>query len=456
MVLDRATPTATTASGFSILLLRLILHPSIQLLLLFSQGSYSFPMQSVPTTDPLILPSSHEYSLVGRSRAGDGTTFIIPELRWMFDCGSYINASVKGSRIPNVIFLTHTHSDHIFTVAQICYSRQLEDSIKKRKRPLPIYLPADAVPYVCNYLKSYSEMITMGGQDETVRDDDNNNEQNYELIGVVPNQELSIKQGGKEFLVKVLECVHRVSCVGYSIFEYQQKLKEEYRGLAGKDIGALKKSGIQITSKVQHPILCYLGDTTVDVFHRHPEILQEHTVIVVECTFLDDDVTIIANAKRTKHMHWNDLKSIVVMNKTDESNNEDDYNRANSDGNNANNNTILFVLIHFSLRYPVLHLRSFFNTYTNVHPMIVQSELQHEWDLSLDKLDKEKKKRNSKQQQYTSASYDDDDNNDNNHINISIINGHLPPSCNCFACKNHSAARNTKNQQQPEQQTIAK
>ena len=445
-VVVSAAITATTATRLSILRLRLTLHLPILLLLLLRppRCAYSFPMQSVPTTDPLILPSSHEYSLVGRSRAGDGTTFIIPELRWMFDCGSYVNASIKGSRIPNVIFLTHTHSDHIFTVAQICYSRQLEEATKKRKRPLPIYLPADAVPFVSNYLKSYNDMITMGGQDETVDTSSNNEEENYELIGVVPNQEITIQQNGKEFLIKVVECVHRVSCVGYSIFEHQHKLKEEYRGLAGKDIGALKKSGIHITSKEQHPILCYLGDTTIDVFNVHPEILQEHTVIVVECTFLDDDDTIIANAKRTKHMHWNDLKSIVV----------DSNNSAYS--NNNNSTDILFVLIHFSLRYPVLHLRNFFKTYTNVHPMIVQSELQHEWDLSLDKLDKEKKKRNSKQQQYTSASDEDDDNNDNNHINSSIINGHLPPSCNCFACKNHAAARNTKNQQQPQQQSIAK
>ena len=105
---------------------------------------------------------------------------------------------------------------------------------------------------------------------------------------------------------------HRVPCVGYSIFRIQEKLKEEYRSLPGMEIGKLKKQGVAITDRVEAPVLCFMGDTTVQAFHDHPEILEQHSVIVVECSFLlDDDVQ---RAKTTTHMHWNDLRPIVEAN----------------------------------------------------------------------------------------------------------------------------------------------
>eukprot|EP00797_Seminavis_robusta_P029852 Sro609_g174980.2 (220) ;mRNA; f:17041-17700 len=176
----------------------------------------------------------------------------------------------------------------------------------------------------------------------------------YQLIGVTPHQEITIHQGGKDFYVKVVECVHRVDCLGYSIWERQHKLKEEYRGLPGKEIGALRKSGVEITSVVERPLLCYMGDTTAGVFSKHPEILLQMPALVVECSFLDEDS--LENAKRTKHMHWSELQPLVQ----------------------GNPNT-LFVLTHFSLKYSVLFLRNFFLEYANVHPMLVESELQQEW-----------------------------------------------------------------------------
>ena len=327
-------------------------------------------MQSVPASS-LVLPSaSNKYSIRGRSRAGDGTTFVIPELKWMFDCGALIEG--KGLRQPSIIWLTHTHSDHILTLAQICHSRR--DGNAKKKKPLPIYLPAGALPFVRNYLNAYDAMITMGVEDDS--------EANYELIGVSPNEEINIRQAGKDFIVRVVECVHRVECVGYSIWEQQHKLKEEYKGLPGKEIGKLKKEGVAIATMEENPVLCYLGDTTIGVFDKHPEILNQHSTIVVECSFLDDDN--VANARRTKHMHWSDLRPIV-----------DDRKHSKT----------LFVLTHFSLRYSILSLRNFFIGHHNVHPMVVQSELLHEWQ--------EKRQISS-------------DNETNEQMG--------PPSCDCFVC----------------------
>jgi ribonuclease Z len=347
-------------------------------------------MQSVPTSS-LHLPSCH-YSIVGRSRAGDGTTFVIPELKWMFDCGALVQKG-RGSRQPILLWLTHTHGDHVLTLAQLCYDNR---RCKQTQKPLPIYLPHKALPFVREYLKAYEAMITMGQQQQQPEDDHEESDKGtekddnllcYELIGVIPNQEINIRQNGKYFRVKVVECVHRIDCVGYSIFEQKQKLKQEYQGLPSKDIGALRKQGIDITTTETYPILCYLGDTTAAVFTKNPEILQHHSIIVVECSFLEDDS--MEKAQQSQHMHWKDLKPIVHAHPT-----------------------TLFVLTHFSLKYNVVFLRNFFCQHgNNLHPMLVEAEvadLWHDW-----------------QQQQESKERQQSDDKDETP----------PPSCNCFLCQ---------------------
>ena len=327
-------------------------------------------MQSVHSSS---FSLSKAFTLLGRSRAGDGTTFVIPELRWMFDCGALVEGG--GLRQPRIIWMTHTHSDHVFTLAHFTHRRELEG--QNNGQPMQVYLPSEAVPFVDSYLKSYAEMVAMEKQNV-----DNPPKPLYELIGVNPNQEISVHHGGKEFLVRVVECVHRVDCVGYSIFERRRKLKDEYVGMQGREVGQLKKQGVNIYTESFHPLACYLGDTTAQVFCKHPEILQQHSVVVVECSFLDEASQ--DNAVKTMHMHWKDLKPLVE----------------------AHPET-LFVLTHFSLKYSVSHLRDFFNgqTTNNLHPMIIEQELQEEWNA-----------RKLKQ--------------------TSIMNtAPNPPGCRCFVCK---------------------
>jgi len=352
-------------------------------------------MQCVPSSSVALSPN---YSLVGRSRAGDGTTFCIPALKWMFDCGALVEGG--GLKQPRVIFMTHTHSDHVFTLTQFTHSRELQSiaaaaNDKDKPPPLQIYLPKRAVPFVQDYLDAYEKMVTMG----VVED---NNSPGYTLNGVSPGDQVCIKQSGKEFIVHILECVHRVECVGYSIFEKRHKLKDEYQGMPGREIGALKRQGLEVTTSSLHPFLCYLGDTTAEVFEKHPEILRDHSMVVVECSFLDPDSE--TNAEKTKHMHWLQLKPLVEAHPH-----------------------ILFILIHFSLKYSVLQLRTFFNeepalisandsgtnnhACNNVHPMLVDQDLQEEW--------------NAKQQKQPKAYV-----------------GTKPTPCNCFVCSNAHANAN--------------
>ena len=291
----------------------------------------------VPSTALTLHPEGGgSFSYRGRSRAGDGTSFVLQELKWMFDMGALVH-----QQKPDVVCLTHTHNDHITFMAQI-----LTDTT----RHTDVYLPAKALPFARNFLKSHQEMIDCGEESESIDDPT----KHYTLHPLDFGDIFDITIKGTKYTVTALKCRHRVDCLGFSIFRTTRALKPEYQGLEGREIGKLRKDGVEIHDISAHPFLCHLGDTTHVVFDNHPEILQQHKFIVVECTFFCEKTR--KNAENTMHMHWDDLKPIV------ESNPE-----------------VLFILIHFSLRYSALTIREFFvnaTTTKNVHPMLVESELR--------------------------------------------------------------------------------
>jgi ribonuclease Z len=287
--------------------------------------------------------------LVGRSRAGDATAFAIPSLKWMLDCGALIQGWT-----PKCIFLTHTHSDHVHFLSHF-----LVKNLEEQTAPPKVYLPRESLPFVKAHLEAYQAMIECGtdsGMDTATpiwKIDD------Y-LHPLQPNDEFIIQQGGgNQFRVCTLQMHHRIPCVGYSIFRITHKVKDEYVGMSGKEIGQLKRGGVEITTEHEEPFLCFLGDTTAKVFEFHPEILQHHHTIVTECSFLD--TTSRQRAQETTHMHWDDLQPYV-----------------------ASNPNIMFVLTHFSLKYSTLNIRQFFrdlqqSIYDNVHPMLIERDVEEEW-----------------------------------------------------------------------------
>ncbi len=275
-------------------------------------------------------------TIVGRSRAGDATAFAIPELKWLFDCGALVQTWK-----PRTIFLTHTHADHIHYLFQF----------RDEERPPTIYLPAVSVPFVEACSKAYQEMIDCASTDEN-----NKGKAEWILKATKPNEEIFVSHGGHKFVVRTLSMDHRIPCLGYSIFRIQSRLKEEYKGLPGREIGQLKKSGVEITLSYEEPYLCFMGDTTAKVFDDYPEIPKQHSIIIVECSFVDEKST--ERAETTKHMHWDDLKPVV-----------------------AAHPETMFLLIHFSLKYSALSLRRFFRDQQleNVHPMLVEREVEEQW-----------------------------------------------------------------------------
>ena len=81
---------------------------------------------------------------------------------------------------------------------------------------------------------------------------------------------------------------HGSPSLGYSIVERRAKLKEEYLGLSGPQIVALKKAGTEITHTVSIPLMTYLGDTMAGDFLKLDHV-KNSKVLITECTFFDPD-----------------------------------------------------------------------------------------------------------------------------------------------------------------------
>mmetsp|Transcript_19637 Transcript_19637/g.33435 ORF Transcript_19637/g.33435 Transcript_19637/m.33435 type:complete len:299 (-) Transcript_19637:57-953(-) len=275
------------------------------------------------------------FEIVGRSRAADATCITIPSLCWALDCG----AIVQNWR-PEVVFITHTHSDHANRVTHVV----------SRRKPPTIYLPSFAAPLLEGYIDAHQAMTdnrTLAQLQEAMKRGPPDWQINRKSQPVEVGDIIELKKGGRDWSIEVIACEHSVPCVGYAFREKKRSLKKEYQGLPGKELGALRKAGTEINEEVLINRFVFMGDTEASVFSSNPGLL-EFPVIITECSFFTEEH--LETAKRTKHTHWNDLQKFIT-----------------------DNPNTLFVLIHFSMRYSNQEIVAFFEnlqTIKNVVPFV--------------------------------------------------------------------------------------
>jgi ribonuclease Z len=406
-------------------------------------------------------PKSWTYQ--GYSRAGTATSFVLVEPKWIFDCGCVLSCHVPFR--PTCIFITHTHADHIQTLHQILFSQKpttipsMETSTVNtiNANTIHVYFPAAAESHLRNFLQSYYELI----RDTTTytsngNDDDHANKEtqlvedinvvstttmeqayNFQLHPVQVNDEFNVTAASNvtnpdvEYIVRIVQCCHRKICIGYSIFQRQRTWIEPFRSMTGIELGNYVKanlkncdgnsynknniSNMKEWSPVLQPILCFLGDTTTQVYTLHPEILQQHRYIAMECTYyygtIDDERTNIH-----QHTFWEVLRTNVLQ----------------------QHPNILFLLQHFSLRHRQREWMNWMYDYNqssgfyNVHPMLIQPSAQS-YPVSI----------NNKISSYTSDATEDF----SDIVPFQALSVHLESSsdqmvstpvilsCNCFLCQ---------------------
>ena len=224
------------------------------------------------------------YHLQGFSRAYDRTGFHIPELRIFLDAG------MATWKRPKHIFITHGHLDHTAALPIIL----------PREEKVSIYCLDSFNLFLQNYLDACQKL------------NDTNPEVKYLNSNIhwhtfeMKSGEFTIKTASKEFLVKIIPCVHIVPSVGYCFYELRRKLKTQYRGKKSAEIKKLRKEGIVVTEIQRIPLLGYITDTNLDFSNGYK---IDVPILLIECTSLDENGE--QEAYKRGHLHLNSLLKLV-------------------------------------------------------------------------------------------------------------------------------------------------
>lgn len=236
----------------------------------------------------------------GISEGGIRTSIIMPSLSILFDVGSL---PVEYVHHENLL-LTHGHLDHSAGVPYYISQRSL------RKLSAPnIFLPEGLFENMNDILKIYQKIE---GFDYT-----------YNLKAPKINVFYPLNNNHS---FKALKTHHRVVSQGYTIYEKNKKLKEEFKNISKEEILNLKFKGIELSEEKMSPMVSFSGDTKIEYVLENPDVANSK-VLFLECTYLDEKRD-VKRAREWGHIH---LDEIIQH------------------ANEFNNEKI--ILIHFSKRY---------------------------------------------------------------------------------------------------------
>jgi ribonuclease Z len=244
-------------------------------------------------------------AIEGVSIAGRESFYKVPAFHALLDFGRAPEDTVPYA----TVCLTHGHLDHAAGLAHHA-SRRLLDGLPAAR----VFVPEEAAA-------DFEGWLAFAQRLERV-------DYGLHVTSAQPGVSFRLRN---DLEMKVLPGRHRVPTVGYLFSEVKHKLKEEFSGLSGETIAALRAGGVEVAARQEIPLLAYPGDCGPAVFDAAPELFAAR-VLLIECSFLlpeDRD-----RARAYEHLHLQDF-----------------LDRADLFENEA------IVLTHFSQRYRVGEIR---------------------------------------------------------------------------------------------------
>lgn len=241
----------------------------------------------------------------GSAVSGIASAITLPELDLCLDLGEATEQALR----CGTILITHGHLDHFHGIVRHAYIRHMTGATPTRIVCQPRLKPLifDLFTVIERFQKGRKPDFTV----ETIS----------------PGEELRLRKG---LYVRPFETHHRIDSQGYVLIDRRQKLKPEFAGTPGAEIGRLRKDGVEVTEATDIPLLAYTGDTKASVFWVDSEIMRmalNAKVLVTECTFLGSEQS-VAFAQKRGHVHLDELGGMA---------------------NRFQNEAVL--LVHFSQRY---------------------------------------------------------------------------------------------------------
>ena len=224
-----------------------------------------------------------DFSLAGYSVAGEESLIIAPELDVTFDIGKCPREALN----INNILLSHGHMDHVAGLPYYFAQRDFQG--------MPVgtaVVPADLVEPLIELMKAWGRV--------------EGHVPPYNFVGMRIGEEYEIRRG---LVARAFPTKHLANSLGYAVIDVRQKLKDEFIGLDGPQLVELKKKGVEITRKVEVPLVAFLGDTGKCDYSTLGYVANAK-VLLLECTFFDDDHT--SRARAGKHVHIADLPDMLA------------------------------------------------------------------------------------------------------------------------------------------------
>jgi ribonuclease Z len=228
--------------------------------------------------------------LLGSSLAGEESFVVAPELNLAFDVGR----AQRELLTVDHIFLTHGHMDHAAGIAYYFSQRMFIDN-----KPGHLYAPGALLEPIRRLLRVWADI--------------DGHEPPANLHAVEPGVDVPLR---RDLVVRPFEVNHpcrrrdreTVQALGFTAIEVRQKLIDEYRNLTGPQLVELKRQGVQITRRVEIPLVTYCGDTAVGDFFDL-DFVRNSKILLLECTFVEPDHRERARAGR--HIYVGDLPTIL-------------------------------------------------------------------------------------------------------------------------------------------------
>lgn len=219
------------------------------------------------------------FTLKGISRAGTGTSFILPEIKLAFDLAQGLSFTYN----MNIFLITHGHMDHAGGIPYVVSQRALMGLT-----PAPIYVPETLVKPMVNILDIWKKI--------------ENFDYEYDIRPALVGEEYKINDF---YSFKPFKTVHRVPSQGYTIYTRKKKLLPEFRDLKPEQIKQIKQTGTKVDHLIQKPMFSFTGDTQIEFMDYAPDALKSE-VLLMECTYFDESRP-VERARKWGHTHLDEI-----------------------------------------------------------------------------------------------------------------------------------------------------
>jgi len=223
-----------------------------------------------------------DFTLAGYSVAGEESVILAPEL----DCAFDIGKCPREALTVNHVLLSHGHMDHAAGLPYYFAQRDFQGvACGTVLAPAALVGPLERL------------MVAWGAVEGHIPP--------HRFVGMRPGEEYEIR---RNLLARAFATRHLPGSLGFAVVDVRQKLKEEFLGLSGPQIVELKNKGVEITHRLEVPLVAFLGDTGPANYSDLPFVANARALLI-ECTFFDEEH--YSRARAGKHLHVRDLPGVL-------------------------------------------------------------------------------------------------------------------------------------------------